>query len=182
MRLREWAETEGRELLEIILTSVVLALFLTTFVAQPFMVEGSSMEPNLHSGERVIVSKVDYRFRQPRLGDVIVFKYPADRRVRYIKRVIGVPGDVVSISGGRVWVNGRRLTEPYLTQETWGDMGPIKIPRDRLFLLGDNRGNSKDSRFPDVGLVPTGLVVGRASLIYWPVGAIGAIAGRAIFR
>jgi signal peptidase I len=182
MRLREWAETEGRELLEIMLTSVVLALLLTTFVAQPFMVEGSSMEPNLHSGERVIVSKMDYRFRQPRLGDVIVFKYPADPRVRYIKRVIGVGGDVISIHGGQVLVNGRRLTEPYLTQETWGDMGPVTVPSGRLFLLGDNRGNSKDSRFPDVGLVPARLIVGRASLVYWPVWAIGAIAGPAVVR
>lgn len=160
------------------MSAVVLALLVTTFVVQPFLVEGSSMEPNLHSGERLLVSKLEYRLRSPRRQEVVVFRYPADPRVRYIKRVIGVPGDTVMIRGGEVWLNGRPLEEPYLIQETWGDFGPARVPGDKFFLLGDNRGNSKDSRYPDVGFVAERQIVGRAVAVYWPPGDVGSITGR----
>lgn len=175
MRLGEWWRTEGRDLLEVVVSALVLALLVTTFIAQPFLVEGSSMEPTLHSGQRLLVSKLEYRFGQPKQADVVVFRYPSDRRLRYIKRVIGVGGDTVAIRAGDVWVNGKAIREPYLIQNTWGDFGPTKVPAGRLFVLGDNRGNSKDSRFSDVGFVPENLVVGRAVAVYWPLGELGVI-------
>lgn len=150
--------------------AVVLAFIIIVFVAQAFVVQGSSMEPTLHDSERVLVDKMTYRFRDPQRGEIVVFKYPLDPSHRFIKRIIGVPGDRVYIQGGLVYVNGVPLTETYIKAKPDRDWGPeVTVPSDRYFVLGDNRNNSEDSRYPDVGFVPRSYLVGRALFIFWPL-------------
>lgn len=168
-----------REYLEVFLVSVALAVFCVTFIAQPFVVDGSSMEPSLHEGERLIVSKLSYRWGRPGRGDIVVFRYPANRRQRFIKRVVGLPGETVAVREGKVVVDGRPLAEAYLTDETFGEFGPERVPAGRLFMLGDNRANSRDSRYPEVGMVAEREVVGKAVAVYWPPLLAGLVRGRA---
>lgn len=165
------------EYIQSILLAFALALFIITFVVQSFIVTGPSMEPTLYSGERLLINKFIYRFTQPKPGDIVVF-HPAVRpRDDYIKRVIAVAGQTVEIRDGRVWVDGKPLAEPYLSEATYGQFGPVRIPQGRLFVLGDNRNNSQDSRYPEVGLVPLKSVIGKAALRYWPLGRLSLIGG-----
>lgn len=168
---------EFREYVQAIIAAVLLAVFLITFVAQSFHVQGRSMEPSLISGERLLVDKLTYRFSPPRLGDIVVFRYPTDPRRKFIKRVIGLPGDEISIRQGTVYRNGVLLQEDYIIGPTLGaysapTFGPVKVPDGHFFVLGDNRRNSDDSRYPDVGFVNQELILGRAILTYWPVGSV----------
>ncbi len=171
--------SEIREYIEAFVVAVVLALFIITFVAQSFLVQGSSMEPSLTDGQRLMVDKLSFRFRDPAIGDIIVFQYPTDPRRRFIKRVMGLPGDEILIKEGQLFVNGHRLVEEYINGPTYGaytrDYGPVVVPADSYFVLGDNRRNSDDSRYPDVSFVPRGLIVGRALLLYWPVVEAGVV-------
>lgn len=155
--------------------AAVMALFIMTFVARAFTVDGPSMLPTLRDGERLMVDKLTYRFRPPQRGDIVVFRYPADPREHFIKRIIGTPGDVVEIGGGLVYVNGQPLQETYLSAPTWGRFGPVRVPAGRYFVLGDNRVNSEDSRFPDVGFVPRRYLEGRAIWRFWPLTRMGLI-------
>jgi signal peptidase I len=168
-------KSELREYLEAFVIAVILALFIITFIAQSFVVQGRSMEPTLHNGQRLLVDKLTYRFRAPAAGEIVVFRYPADPRRKFIKRIIGLPGDEVMIRDTVVYVNGKPLEESYINGPTYGDWGPRKVPADRYFVLGDNRNNSDDSRFPDVGFVERRLLMGRAVASYWPVSSIGII-------
>ncbi len=161
-----------RELLETVGGAVILALFIMAFIARAFTVDGPSMLPSLHTGEKLLIDKVTYRFRPPRRGEVVVFRYPANPKEHFIKRVIGIPEDVIAIQGGDVYINGERLEEEYLSEKTRGDMSPIKVPPDSVFVLGDNRNNSHDSRSQLVGCVPFRLVEGRAVWRYWPISSI----------
>jgi len=171
-----------REYVEAIAVAVVLAGFIIVFVAQSFLVQGASMEPSLSHGERLLVDKITYRFRPPARGEIVVFRYPADPSRKFIKRVIGQPGDVVYIRGGRVFVNGTPLVEDYILGPTYGEFPPLRVPPDHFFVLGDNRNNSDDSRFADVGPVPRHLIVGRAILTYWPPAQAGIISPPSIFQ
>lgn len=135
-------------------------------------VDGFSMEPTLHSGEFVVVNKLAYKFGEPALGDVIVFRYPRNPDKEYIKRVIGTPGDTVTISNGRVYVNGELIEEPYIAAPP-RDQNEWKVPENSLFVLGDNRGNSSDSRA--WGPVPMEYVIGKATFVYWPPDRWGLI-------
>lgn len=164
-----------REYVEAALIATGLALFIILFVAQSFLVEGDSMWPTLEDGERILVDKLSYRFRDPARGEIIVFRYPADPTRRFIKRVIGVPGDEVMIRGSVVYVNGQALSEEYIAEPTRDDYGPVVVPEDAFFVLGDNRNASEDSRRPNVGFVPRDLIVGRALLVYWPLSDLGLI-------
>jgi len=171
-----------------------VAILIKSSLVQAFFIPSSSMEPTLMPGDRVLVSKLAYRFGDVGRGDVAVFENPnpallPDRSVLgsffhwlgeglgfaqpeeedLIKRVIGVPGDVEEIRDRTVHVNGQPLAEPYLTpdaQAAMGDYGPVTVPEGMLFVLGDNRGNSADSRA--IGFVPEDRVVGRAFVIIWP--------------
>ena len=158
-----------REYVESIVTAVVLALIIITFIAQSFLVQGSSMEPGLHNGQRLLVEKLSYRFRLPKRGEIVVFRYPLDPRRKFIKRIIGIPGDEIFIKDRRVYLNGLPLQESYINGPTYGTYGPTVVPSDSYFVLGDNRNNSDDSRFPDVGFVPRKNLVGRALFVYWPL-------------
>ncbi|HHY97878.1 MAG TPA: signal peptidase I [Firmicutes bacterium] len=168
-------KSEVLEYVQAFVVAIILAAFIITFVAQSFVVQGSSMEPTLHNGERLLVNKFIYRFAKPARGQIVVFRFPADPRRKFIKRVIGVAGDEILIRNSTVFLNGEPLEEGYILDSTLGDWGPEVVPDGRIFVLGDNRNNSEDSRFSDVGFVPLRNVVGQAFLIYWPPGRMGLI-------
>ncbi len=153
------------DIIETLILSVLLFAGINTISAR-IRVDGFSMEPTLHSGEFVIVNKLAYRLGSPKIGDVIVFHFPGDPRQEYIKRIIGLPGDRVSISGGKVTVDGEVLNEPYIADPPVYQEKPLVVPPDSLFVLGDNRNNSSDSH--SWGTVPFDYVVGKAILVYWP--------------
>ncbi len=151
-----------------IVETFILAAFLFFVInalSARIRVDGSSMEPTLHTGELVIINKLAYQFGKPQRGDVIVFHYPRNPEKEYIKRVIGLPGDHVEIRDGQVYINGARLQEPYIAASPTYP-GSWTVSRDSLFVLGDNRNNSDDSH--RWGFVPYDYVVGKAIFVYWP--------------
>ncbi|MBX5495760.1 MAG: signal peptidase I [Bryobacteraceae bacterium] len=157
--------------------SVVLAIIVILFLYQPVKVEGTSMMPSLVDQERIFINKFLYRFGLGKVerGDMVVFWFPGDTSKSYIKRVIGVPGDVVSIDHGIVSVNGRPLEEDYVPEEYRDrqSMAPIVVPKDHYFVLGDHRSSSNDSRF--WGPVPRQYIYGKAVFVYWPLDKIGLL-------
>lgn len=168
-------KSDLREYAEALIIAVALAAFIIAFVAQSFLVQGSSMEPSLFEGQRLLVDKVTYRLRTPERGEIIVFNYPADPRRKFIKRVVGVPGDEIMIVGHRLILNGEPLAEPYIRGPIFSSFGPVSVPEGHVFVLGDNRNNSDDSRFADVGPVAYDAIVGIARVIYWPPQGIGVL-------
>jgi signal peptidase I len=154
------------EFAKTLVVAFLLAHFIMVSVAQAFQVEQYSMEPNLLPRDRVLVNKFIYRFRPPAPGQIIVLHPPSDATRNYIKRIVAVAGQTVQIRSGRVYVNGQPLREPYLHATTSGDYGPQVVPSQEVFVLGDNRGNSEDSRA--FGFVPAHNIVGEAVVIYWP--------------
>lgn len=150
-----------------ILIAVVLALLIRLFLFEVFVVEGRSMYPTLLETERLMVNKLVYRIDEPKLGDIVVFEFEPGRD--FIKRIIGMEGDKVEIIKGRVYINNTLLDEPYLLQDMdVYDYGPVEVPPGYLFLLGDYRENSMDSRDPRVGFISEEHLKGRAFLIFWP--------------
>ncbi|MEJ5359927.1 MAG: signal peptidase I [Desulfobacterales bacterium] len=176
-----------RENAEAIFIAVLIALFIRTFVVQAFKIPSGSMKPTLQIGDHILVNKFAYGVKIPYLntvllpvgsperGDIVVFKYPLDPRKDFIKRVIGIPGDVVEIRDKVVYVNHQRLnhdvgvfTDPHIMPGTLrprDNLGPVKVPAGHLFVMGDNRDESFDSRF--WGFVPLRDVSGKAFIIYW---------------
>ncbi len=161
------------DILETLLLSVVL-FFLINAVSARIRIDGSSMEPNLHHGEFVIVSKVNYKLGEPERGDVVVFDFPRNITKEYIKRVVGLPGEQIHIEDGIVYVDGKALSEPYLMMEPRYE-GDWEVPEGTLFVLGDNRNNSSDSH--NWGVVPMENIIGEALLVYWPPDSWGLING-----
>ena len=151
-----------------ILIAVVLAFFIRYFIVELYMVEGPSMRPTLVNSERLVVNKFIYRFKTPEKGDVLVFRYPKDPSRDFIKRVIGVAGDTIEIKEGRVFLNGQLLNEGYILEKTRGSYPLSTVPAGTIFVMGDNRNNSEDSRFRDVGFVPLEMIKGKAVMIFWP--------------
>jgi signal peptidase I len=186
--LRGLAEMWG-----LVIVALVLAFVIKTFLVQAFYIPSGSMIPTLQIQDRVLVEKLSYRFREPERGEVIVFQRPGAEDVRsgvsgqlrsfleglglaqpdadidLIKRIIGLPGERVRVRKGVVFVNGQRLREPYAQPETRSFPETV-VPPGQLFMMGDNRMNSQDSRFPELGTVPLDNVVGRAFVILWPPG------------
>jgi signal peptidase I len=153
------------DIFETVLLSVVLFLGINA-VSSRIRVESISMQPTLYAGNFVLVNKLAYRIGKPTRGDIIVFRYPPDpTQVPYIKRVIGLPGDKVHIADGKVYVNNEALVEPYLVTTTTRG-GDWTVPPGNLFVMGDNRNNSSDSR--SWGFVPLPNVIGKAEVVYWP--------------
>jgi signal peptidase I len=162
-----------RDAAETFVMTVVVFLILVTFVVQGYKVSGSCMEPNLYTGERLLGNKFIYRFEKPIRGDVVVFKYPADPRKIFIKRIIGLPGDLIEIRAGKVFVNTKPLDEhTYVINSPHGCYGPIHVSKSRLFVLGDNRDQSNDSRY--WGELPVRNIQAKAWLRYWPIGRLAA--------
>lgn len=152
------------DLLETVLIAAVLFLGINA-VSSRIRVDSFSMEPTLFQGDYVVVNKLSYKIGSPKRGDVVVFRYPPNPNEQYIKRVIGIPGDQVHISDGKVVVNDNLLTESYLSVSTKSG-GDWVVPEDSLFVMGDNRNNSSDSRV--WGMVPFENLVGKAFVVYWP--------------
>ncbi len=162
-----------REVLETVLPAFIIVMVINLFFAQATRVEGQSMEPNLHDNQRLIIEKVSYYLHPPHRGDIIVLKSPNRHSPPLIKRVVGLPGEEIRIADGEVFVDGKALDEPYLDQATYQGMGPEIVPEHSVFVLGDNRGFSNDSRA--FGFVPFSDIVGRAWFRYWPPSAIGPV-------
>jgi signal peptidase I len=152
--------------------AVVAALLIRAFVLEAFYIPSASMEPTLEPGDFILVNRLLYDFHPPRRGDIIVFPFPRDEHWDFVKRVIGLPGDLIEARNGRVWVNGKRLTEAYLPRPAGGpvttDLAARQVPPEQLFVLGDNRSASLDSRY--WGTVDEHKVIGKAFLIYWSHG------------
>jgi signal peptidase I len=155
--------------------ALAVAVFIVMFVVQPVKVEGTSMQPRLVDQERIFVNRFIYRFSEIHRGDVVVFWYPRDTAKSFIKRVIGLPGDLVEIRRGQVLVNGARIDEPYLRPEYRDreSFGRVIVPPGHYFVLGDHRNSSNDSR--NWGFVPRELIYGKAIFSYWPVSRIGLV-------
>ncbi len=147
--------------------TVVIFFFLVTFVIQGCLVYGRCMEPNLQTGERVLCNKLIYRFTEPARGDVVVFKYPKDPHRIYIKRVVGLPGETIEIVNGAVFINGEPLKEPYIVKSPHDSFGPQCVEQGKLFVMGDYRDQSSDSR--TWGELPVKNVQAKAWVRYWPI-------------
>ena len=161
------------ELGETVLPAIVIAVLINLFLAQATRVYGSSMEPNLHTDQRLVVEKVSYRLRKPHRGDVVVLRMPERGPELLIKRIVALPNETIEIRNGRVSIDGTVLDEPYLSQRTSGTHGPLTVPEGHVFVMGDNRGASNDSRV--FGPVSLERVVGRAWISYWPIEYLGVV-------
>jgi len=184
------------EVAVLFITALVLAIFLQAFFIKPYMIPSPSMEPTLTEGDRVMVDRITYHFRKPRRGEIIVFRFnpndPGNRTqgdnalsrsldllaevlnvthqeaVPFIKRVVGVEGDIVELRGGELYVNGSPYPADYEFVSDGSDWGPAEVPEGTVMVMGDNRPNSNDSR--RWGFVPLGAILGRAIFIWWPPG------------
>ncbi|HZT67635.1 MAG TPA: signal peptidase I [Acidimicrobiales bacterium] len=163
----------------VIVAALAAAFLVKTFVLQTFFIPSASMEPTLMIGDRVFVNKLAYNFHPVHRGDIVVFTLPPGESAGpniddLIKRVIGLPGDTIEAIGGRVYINGKVLNEPYLPRGTVTTLLPKQVvPKGRYFLLGDNRTDSKDSRF--FGAIDEKLLVGRAFVRVWPLSRLGLL-------
>ena len=186
-----------REALETVLPALLIVLVVNLFLAQATRVEGQSMEPNIENNQRLVVEKVSYHIHMPERGDIVVLKPPNWRTVRLdqrvlswfctvlpldcavdtpdplIKRVIALPGETIEIRDGYVYIDGQLLSEPYLQQATYGTLAPRVISPGHVFVLGDNRGASNDSR--SFGEVALSNIIGKAWLRYWPLNEMGVL-------
>jgi signal peptidase I len=163
-----------REVLETVLPAILIALLINVFVGQATRVEGQSMEPNLHTNQRLVVEKMSYRFHGPQRFDVVVIKVPSQGDELLIKRIVGLPGETVEIHDGQVYINGELLDEPFTSETTRpGRYARITVPPLNVFVLGDNRNHSNDSR--SFGPVPIENIVGRAWISYWPPENLGLV-------
>ena len=159
-----WRRVLLREAVHLLLILAAVSLLHHTVGA--FEVEGASMEPTLRSRQYVVVDTLMPRTRSVQRGDVVIFRYPRDPEMEYVKRVIGLPGESIAIAHGRVWVNGQPLQEPYVRDLPRYVWGPGRVPADSLFVLGDNRNSSSDSHL--WGTVPLDNLVGRALFAWGP--------------
>jgi signal peptidase I len=176
-----------REYVEALIIAILLALFIRTFIVQAFKIPSGSMLPTLKIGDHLLVNKFSYGLKLPLVGttlipwdgpsrgDVVVFRFPKDRSVDYIKRVIGVPGDTVTVKNKKLFINGEAIADPHAhfssamilsSQASPRDnFGPVTVPKGNIFVMGDNRDNSYDGRF--WGFVEQRDVLGKAFILYW---------------
>jgi len=160
-----WMKAFIREILVTLILAIVVFLALQATV-QSFIVVGSSMEPGLYAGQRLLINKVAYAFGEPERGDIIVFHPPDNRQVDYIKRIIALSGDTIEVKEEAIYVNGSQLNEPYIKDSPSYTFAPIKISENKYFVLGDNRNNSNDSH--NGWTVPHQNIIGKAWLSIWP--------------
>jgi signal peptidase I len=163
----EWTKALG--------VAVLIAVLIRAFLFAPIVVDGESMMPTLHNTERLIVNKAVYFWSEPQYGDIVVFH--ATETKDWIKRVIGVPGDTIAVQDGQLYINGEAVSEVYLTEEAIAATQDFEtiVPEDQLFVMGDNRGNSQDSR--SIGSIPYDAVIGRAELVFWPINEFRLVNG-----
>ncbi len=165
--LRTWARDLG--------IALGLAMVIIVFLYQPVKVEGTSMAPLLSDQERIFINKFVYRFEPISRGDVVVFWYPLDRSKSFIKRVVGVPGELLELRKGHLYINNRLLDEPYVPPHFFdgSSYGPVRVPAGEYFVMGDHRDSSNDSRV--FGTVARRFIYGKAVFAYWPVDHFGVI-------
>lgn len=168
------------DFLETVVVSLAIFAVVYIFLFQPHQVDGRSMEPNFHNAEYILTDKISYRIHPPKRGDVVVFHSPQDERVDFIKRVIGVPGDIVKVEKGFTYLNGQKLEEAYvndpgevLSGKFMREGMEVEVPPGQYLVMGDNRLHSSDSR--EWGLVTASEIVGRAFFRYWPVSQFGVV-------
>lgn len=165
-----------REIVETVLLTLLI-FFAVHFSVQPYRVDGPSMYPGLHTGEYVVVNLLTYHFTAPARGDVIVFHPPDDPGSQYVKRIIGVPGDTISVTANAIVVDGVTLNEPYINSLAPGQnenptvIPSLKLGKDEYFVLGDNRLNSQDSRFFSRA-VTRDMIIGKAEVVAWPMNSL----------
>ncbi len=164
-------KSKTRETIETFAVAIALALVFRATVAEARYIPSDSMLPTLDVGDHLIIDKITYRFEKPRRDDIVVFNPPrasgyAGKGEAFIKRVIGLPGETVAVHGGKVWINGKALVEPYELQPPAYTMPPIKLGPNQLFVMGDNRNDSDDSHI--WGPLPMKNIIGRAIVRYWP--------------
>jgi signal peptidase I len=176
--LRVWRTQQ--ENLTLIAIALCLALLIRGFVAEPRYIPSDSMVPTLHTGDRLVVEKVSYRFHPPSTGDIIVFDPPEKLQLMgyakdqaFIKRLIGKPGEEVSIADGKVYLNAQPLEEDYIAEPPAYKLEPRQIPEDEFFVMGDNRNDSNDSHV--WGFLPKKNIIGHAVFRFWPLDRIGFI-------
>ena len=174
------------EIIEIVVFAVSIFLFLYLLVLQPHKIKGSSMEPNFHDGEYLLTDKISYRFNQPKRGDVVVFKAPPDYKEEFIKRIVGLPGETISIHENHVYINGKIFEESYLPSDAITQNGSflkegqeVTVPKNSYFVLGDNRSHSLDSR--RFGFVNQDKIAGKTWFIYWPPAEVGIVKNVVVF-
>jgi len=161
--LREIVEWVG-----VIFSALIISLFINFCIIVNAKVPSGSMESTIMTGDRVIGFRLAYAFSEPERGDIVIFKYPDDEKVLYIKRIIGMPGDTVEIKDGGVYINGEQLYEPYLTVTTEGEFGVYEVPEGHYFMMGDNRNNSADSRYWVNTYLSKDKIEGKAIFRYYP--------------
>lgn len=150
----------------IILVAFTLSFLVRIYVVQPYRVEMTSMLDTLFPNDLVLVDKITYRFQSPKRGDVVVFIPPNNVSEKYIKRVIGLPGDTIEIKDGTTYINGKPMVEPYVYSPMQYDYGPVEVPEGHIFVMGDNRSVSLDSR--SFGPVERSSIIGKAVFVYFP--------------
>ncbi len=174
-RRKEWFYDKWKNWGEPFLIAAVLALLIRTFLLGPYKIPTGSMRPTFLEGDRIFVDKLSYRFHSPARGDIVVFKYPLDKKKDFVKRLAGLPGDHVEIRDGKLIVNGKTLEGSpfgdhyYYNREDWEFAKEglrIEVPAERYFVLGDNSAQSSDSR--NWGFVPKKNMIGKAFFIWWP--------------
>ena len=168
-----WVET-----IKTLAISAVLAFGVRTFVAEARYIPSTSMLPTLEVNDRLLVEKVGYRFGSPERGEIVVFEATEELQRQgyndaFIKRIIGLPGETIEVSGGIVYIDGEPLAEDYIADQPEYQFGPVTIPDDQYIVLGDNRNNSLDSHA--WGFVPADNIIGRATIRFWPFDRIGTI-------
>lgn len=163
-------KTEILSWIKTIAAAVVVAWLITTFLIVNANVPTGSMETTIMPKDRIIANRLQYKLSKPERFDIVVFKYPDDESILYIKRVIGMPGETIEIKDGKVYVDGSSepLDDHFIKEETFGNWGPYNVPEGCYFMLGDNRNNSKDSRYWNNKFVSEDKILGKAILRYFP--------------
>ena len=160
----------ARELITTVVPALLIAVLVNAYVAEAVAIEdGPSMQPNLYVGDRLMTEKISYHFHPPRRGDVVIVERPAGE-VSLVKRVVAVEGEVVEVREGHTYVDGQPIEEPWVAHFGGQDYGPALVPADHVFVVGDNRALSRDSRA--IGPVAVDAIRGRVWLVYWPPGQI----------
>ena len=179
-RRKEQRRKNVREVISTILYLAILCVavyFILHYVGQSTVVRGDSMDTTLSDGQNLIMDKLSYHFRDPERYDIVIFKYPDDPSKIFIKRVIGLPGETVTVKDGKIYIDGKEQTQAvsFCPEEMAGSFGPYEVPEDSYFVMGDNRNNSLDSRYWDNTYVKKEAILAKAGFRYWPLNKVGFV-------